>query len=198
MPHASVLASHRSSGGSWCRISRSSEHHAARSVVWPTVLRDGGARVSPPAKMAVRCWLEPFLVARIEFLEWTPDRLRLTDARCPRVLTRPEPVVFARHRWQAVLKAQSSPTATYICRPANRSSPCLGSRRTEGVTSQGRIKRGPSPAPKRNGRGKRIGPQSAVPLGSSPAACQPVQGKVREPLLFQVQFFNLSKAGELK
>jgi len=29
------------------------------------------------AKMAACCWLEPFLVARIEFLEWTPDnRLR--------------------------------------------------------------------------------------------------------------------------
>jgi ATP-dependent DNA ligase len=27
--------------------------------------------------MVTCCWLEPFLVARIEFLEWTPDnRLR--------------------------------------------------------------------------------------------------------------------------
>jgi len=29
------------------------------------------------AKMAVCCWLRPFIVARIEFLDWTPDnRLR--------------------------------------------------------------------------------------------------------------------------
>jgi ATP-dependent DNA ligase len=29
------------------------------------------------AKMAARRWFDPFLVARIEFLEWTPDnRLR--------------------------------------------------------------------------------------------------------------------------
>jgi bifunctional non-homologous end joining protein LigD len=29
------------------------------------------------AKMAMCCWLDPFIVARIEFLEWTPEnRLR--------------------------------------------------------------------------------------------------------------------------
>jgi ATP-dependent DNA ligase len=36
-----------------------------------------GGRGLTADKMAVCCWLRPFIVVRIEFLEWTPDnRLR--------------------------------------------------------------------------------------------------------------------------
>ena len=56
------------------------------------------------AKMAVCRWLEPFIVARIEFLEWMPDnRLRhprFTGIRSDKnagEVVREQPVVFSRH-----------------------------------------------------------------------------------------------------
>jgi ATP-dependent DNA ligase len=43
-------------------------------------MKDTEETASPAAKMDMCRWLDPFLVVRIEFLEWTPEN-RLRHAR---------------------------------------------------------------------------------------------------------------------
>jgi ATP dependent DNA ligase C terminal region len=66
----------RSSVGSYRHISRSCGNSDARSATCQTILKGAGAKATA-AKIAMCRWLDLFIVARIEFLEWTPDnRLR--------------------------------------------------------------------------------------------------------------------------
>jgi hypothetical protein len=82
-------ASLKNFSGYCSRISRNYERSDVRSAACPTALKSAGARVSTAAKMAICRWLDPFQVARVNFLEWTPEgalarRLptRRTDSDC--------------------------------------------------------------------------------------------------------------------
>jgi ATP-dependent DNA ligase len=66
--------------GSCCRISRSSRSRDAPLKILPECSEGHWGEGLTAAKMDMCRWLDPFLVAQIEFLEWTPEH-RLRHAR---------------------------------------------------------------------------------------------------------------------
>ena len=52
----------------------------------PVALTDAGARALPRQKWLFCRWLDPLIVARIEFLKWTPEN-RLRDTRLAGIRT---------------------------------------------------------------------------------------------------------------
>jgi ATP-dependent DNA ligase len=68
-------------------------------------VKNDGAEGLTAAKMAACCWLHPFIVVRVEFLEWTPEnRLRhpqfagIRSDKDAREAVRDDPGLLAVHR----------------------------------------------------------------------------------------------------